>query len=538
MAFIDFMVRFCKTFLKYALFVVFLFLSVISLLETQRHGSESLGEIVNEAPIYKISDSPLSHMAGISALVLLFCFLMFLHRKHSGRNLPGQKQLAVFQLTVSVLSGLISYLILLGGIRTPIADQIQVYNAALCFNEGNYINLSPGGYVDMYPQQLGYILYLQILFRLTGSSGFYLVQVVNCLFIAGTVFGACLVLNDITKHPAARILGTLLLLFLLPLHLLGSWVYGDVPFLFFAFLFIHFCLNTLKGAHCGTLSSGSRSWIPVFCITCLTAVLCLLFRKNALILFIAAAITALVSFAESRAKHCLALAVCVCTLPLCTSFLLEKHYENISGYEIRGGLPSIAWIAMGTIENGSTPGWFNNFSVPVYISTGYNREETAKIAVRQLEEQLSYFSRNPGYAVSFLKRKICTQWNDPFFNTNVLIKVDEPAEPTGLSLLLKQKTDFFRTVLSVLQSIIYMGAFFHVLFLAKDRRFYTSLPELFVLGGFLFSILWEGNSRYILPYFMACFPLAGAGWHLFLTRVFSKTRQFRLQRRTGHETSG
>ncbi len=56
-------------------------------------------------------------------------------------------------------------------------------------------------------------------------------------------------------------------------------------------------------------------------------------------------------------------------IPLGITSCIETYYSAVSGYEVDGGIPSIAWITMGTIEDGSKPGWFNNYSVPLYYAT-------------------------------------------------------------------------------------------------------------------------------------------------------------------------
>ena len=41
---------------------------------------------------------------------------------------------------------------------------------------------------------------------------------------------------------------------------------------------------------------------------------------------------------------------------------------------------------------------------------------------------------------------------------------------------------------------------------------------IFFLGGVLFSLLWEANSRYIYPYILLSMPLSAIGW----AGIFSK----------------
>ena len=245
----------------------------------------------------------------------------------------------------------------------------------------------------------------------------------------------------------------------------------------------------------------------------LTVVLSVLFRKNALILIIATILMLLVLFIVNKRKKYLALILCLCVLPLGTVTIIEQYYQRISGYEITGGIPPVAWITMGTIEDGSAPGWFNSYCVPLYYSTGYDREETAKIAINRLGEQINYFRENPVYALSFWKRKIATQWNDPFYHTDYLIPVDQNEIAKGVTAFIQGQKSNFLIFLSLLQTIIYLGGVLYIFCVSYRGVFYKRLPEVYVLGGFLFSLLWKANSRYVFPYYIAMFPLAAIGWH-------------------------
>ncbi len=502
------MIKISKKLLKFTLFILFLFLFLLSFLETQRSGKAELSEIANRIPIYKEYDNILWHILVAGLLVMgMYLAKRFLDRRPRIHTFMAE-HIRVFQFAVALLSGIISFLILSGGVRTPIDDQIQVYSAATLFNEGNYINLSKGGYINMYPQQLGYIMYLQIILQLAGNKAVYVVQVINCLLIMGTVYLICCFLNDLTDELIPRIFGSILLLFLLPLYLMGSWVYGDVPFYFFMFLFLH---NFIKASKC----KGKKNIIGAI----VAAVFCLIFRKHALIFLIAVFIVCFISFFEKRKKMYLILGLFSFVLPLLATKGIDRYYSMVSGYEVDGGIPSIAWVTMGTIEDESAPGWFHNYSVPLYYSTDCDRELTAELAFERLGMQMEQFMEDPVYAASFYKRKISTQWNDPFFNTDYLIPVDNGETAEGITVFLLENEEAIRMLLSLIQSIVYFGTFIYICFVSYKDDFAKTLPEMVILGGFLFSIIWEAKSRYVFTYFIIMFPMAAIGWHQLVCRV-------------------
>lgn len=471
-----------------------LFMTIMSFLFTQRCGRAAWGEIENGVPIYQIWDNPSYHLAGT---LLLFAFFAGIFRL---RARIGDRMLQGFQIGIALTAVLFSCLIFLGGQRTPINDQVQVYSAASLFNQGNYVNLTKGGYLDMYPQQLGFVAYLQILFRIFGNENFTAVQALNCLWIGGLVFMLCRILNELTMDNALRLAGSLLFLFQLPLFLLNCWVYGDVPGLFFLSLaFLHY------------LRYGKDGKRQRFLFMALSMCMSLIFRKNCLIGILAMCIAMLFRGLRSRRPAMLAAALLVLLLPCGVTKGIELYYQRVSGHSIDGGLPASMWIAMGMSEDSSNPGWFSNYCVPLYYSADCDRDAASQTAVRDIQAKLSLFLEDPVYGVSFYKRKLCTQWNDPFYNTNFLIATD--GESRGITgCLLALEDGFLLSFLSVFQFLNYCGLFLYCVGPARKKYTDENMLLIFFLGGVLFSLLWEANSRYIYPYILLSMPLSAIGW--------------------------
>lgn len=474
------------------------FLTILSFIFTQRSGKEELGEIINGAPIYQEMDNMI---LNILILILAFAVLILIHTASCRiKLLQEERFIELVQILTAVLAGFISFLILCGGQRTPIDDQVQVYSAASLFNQDNYINLSKGGYINMYPQQLGLVLYIQLLFRIFGNGNYYAFQVINCFLISGSVYFACKCINKLTVRPNIRLSGAVSFLFAVPLFLLCSWVYGDIPSFFFIFILFY---NYL----CFYDTQQKKNLIGGILASCF----CLIFRKNSIIILLAIGIVSLVQFFIDKKWKRLVQTAILCILPFLIIQGINLFYEKVSNYEIDGGIPSIMWVTMGTIEDGSKPGWFNNYCVSTYYAHDCDQEASIQESKLRLGEQFRYFKENPVYAVSFYKRKICTQWNDPFYGTDGLIKVDEGISATGLTASMIRHQDLIRELLSAFQFIIYLGALLFAFLPVRKEHFYQNCFLTTILGGFLFSILWEANSRYVLPYFLIMIPIAAVG---------------------------
>lgn len=503
------MIKFCNRFLKLTLMIIFTFLTVSSLLVTQSCFAPGVDELSN-VPIYKLHDNILLHLAAI----LIFCGILYLLNILAGKKpfITGlwKRFRILFRIIAAVSAFIISYIMLLDGTRTPYGDQAQVYGAAMYFNSGNYINLSPGGYLDMYPHQLGYVAFLQLLFRITNSTSFFMVQAINCLFIAGIVFTACLLLDDLTDNTAVQMLGTLSLLLFLPLYLHASLLYGDVPSFLFSLLFLHHLIKGLEDKRCGYL------------LLCLPEIiLAILFKKNSVIILLAAVIILIIHLIMTKRPSLIILILALCIFPIGLPKLLEAHYSNVSGYDIKGGIPTISWIAMGTVEEGC-PGWFNNYPVPAYYDAGYDRQLASKMAIDKLKERFNYFMEDPVYAISFWKRKISTQWNDPFFHSYDIIFTDKET-PQGLTGFIINHSEGTMVSLSLLQNLTYFGVLLYLIFREnRSNNIYLLMPEVCILGEFLFSIIWEANSRFIIPYYIIMLPLACIGWNDLLSKIISR----------------
>jgi len=70
--------------------------------------------------------------------------------------------------------------------------------------------------------------------------------------------------------------------------------------------------------------------------------------------------------------------------------------------------------------------------------------------------------------------------------------------------------------------MVYLGTLIYVLLKSYKGKFSETLPEMFILGGFLFSIIWEANARYVFSYFLVMIPLAIVGWNSGITLLKEK----------------
>ena len=53
----------------------------------------------------------------------------------------------------------------------------------------------------------------------------------------------------------------------------------------------------------------------------------------------------------------------------------------------------------------------------------------------------------------------------------------------------------------------------------KDSNILQHMLAVAMIGGFLFSIIWEAKARYIFPYYVMMYPLAAVGYWQALTQI-------------------
>lgn len=419
-----------------------------------------------------------------------------------------QQFVSGFSVTAAILwIGGLSLWWVNSAVRVPHGDCAFVYGGASYFLEGNFTFLDGvGGYCSMYPHQLGLIALTELLFLFVGTYNFHAFQLLCVLLAMGIVFAGYLVLREITVSMAAAVIYSLTISCCFPLIFYTSWVYGDVPSIFFAVMAVWMLLRYNRSKRAGWLAG------MVFMVT-----VAMLNRKNTMILIVALCLSVLVSMLRKR-DFKLLFATALCALVPWLAYMgIYKMYELRSGYEHYPGIPVVTWIDMGLHEVNGVCGWYDNSAKELYYSVEGDAELTAFFSKQRTVERLRELAENPSDAIQFFKKKVLSQWNMPlyqslFFGTMYVEEYTPPADST----VSKIGKEYFSAVLSFcdrLQFVIYLGFLFYFLLgIKRDSDILQQVTAVAVIGGFLFSILWEAKARYILPYYVFMFPYATIGY--------------------------
>lgn len=252
-----------------------------------------------------------------------------------------------------------------------------------------------------------------------------------------------------------------------------------------------------------------------------------LVRSNCYIVIAAIACVLLVKMiSDKKLRHGLVLLLCLAMF-FVSHTALDKFYEQRLGFSLENGMPTVLWVAMGLQEGGSDgiereAGWYNGFAYDVFVDEcGRDQEQSKQIGMEAVMESLTNFKEHPAYAADFFWRKIGSQWVEPTYSC--LQETNRRIEERSTFMDRLYKGDLwpgFVRFMDVYQSVIYFGAFLFLLLIIRKKIPVEQLSLLIVvIGGFLFYVVWEAKSRYVLPYFIMLIPSAACGWDLFLQKL-------------------
>lgn len=394
-----------------------------------------------------------------------------------------------------------------------VCDSAFVSQYAVEFMQGNYEVFEKGGYLNFYPFQLGLIAVLELIYRIFGIENYLAFQIINVISIVAIVY----MLHGITKElfDDTRVVWweQLLSMAMLPLFLYASFVYGDV---------IGFALG-VAAIYCGILYLNREKW-QYLLLAGAAFMVAVIVKSNTLVLLAAFCIALMLKMIQNKKWLLILWMAGIIVFSQAGVWIVDYSYEKRAGVdEIYEGTPKAAWIAMGlqdAVETDNGCGWYNGYNMNVYRESGFDTQLAKEKSIESIKESLGGFVKNPKYAVYYFYKKFVSQWNDPTFQS--LMVSEWYSRYVGRSAL----ADYFiygagRWILSQIMNIYHL--FFFICAMAGCFAVMKnwSLPRAYLLlnvfGGFLFHMIWEAKSRYILPYFVLLLPIAAFG----LCRLFT-----------------
>ena len=413
----------------------------------------------------------------------------------------------IIAIVVGIVATIMSIYWVIASGTSPQADARAVCLAASKMNAGDYSDLMQGEYVAVYPQQLGLITIMRVLFALFGDMNYLSYQILSALCVFVIIFSIYeftkLLSND---NKLVEIYSIVLAFLCLPMYMYTAFVYGEIlstTLIMVSLVLFLKIYNKITIVRCVMLA-----------VTCMGAIMA---RENSLIFVIAMLVILTVKIIcrdKRSVALCMALTVIIGTVMQSAfiKILYDSHWEEDTSH-----LPSLLWVAMGTNDDYGYPGWYNGLATNLFWDNNLDEGASKEAAVEVLKNFAGVCKDNPSYGLDFYNRKITSQWCAPMYqslvmNNNIEGGQSQIAEAIYHDSRIWAAMDKF---MNQYQLVIYISILLLLILMIKNRNigieFYVGLMVVF--GGFLFSILWEAKTRYVFPYLIVLLPYAAYGMY-------------------------
>lgn len=412
-------------------------------------------------------------------------------------------------LLIVAVSGLILAIALVWSrvnASVPIGDQEILIECADHIMDEDFHDFEKGGYLSIYPQQLGMVFILTSIFRVFGHYSYYFLEAFNAFLCPIIVVAGTFVVKMISEGNAkAQYRFLLLMLAFVPMYGYIPFIYGDlagVAFSLSGFAFFIACLKKPKVIHYFGLI------ISIF--------LAIALRRNSIIGAIAMLIVCVVKIIQELLdvkktgkvrSYVFITLICVVIGMFANGWTMKAIYGE--KYDESGMVPSTLYLVMGLNNDDGHPGWYNNFSYRTLVECNYDVNEAKRIAKDKfVTEYVPIIKENPLYFVNFGFRKVTLQWLDPMFQWNNST-YSSRADITDFENEVRNGETY--QVMFLFMKAYQILAFAFVLWWVikktkTEGKMDVFSPLVMVVGGFLFTIIWEAKTRYILPYFVLLIP--------------------------------
>lgn len=183
-------------------------------------------------------------------------------------------------------------------------------------------------------------------------------------------------------------------------------------------------------------------------------------------------------------------------------------YEGITGIQKGDSLPPLATVAMGITaetEDGG-PGAQDGTFFTIYQENDFDASKTNEAAMTKIKKAASEYIHGER-SWGFFLEKTKYQWLDPTWGSRKTIMTNWE-EPFNSETFMTFYNSAIRGVIYKCSNILMIAMYFSALVFGIHSVFAKSIAkehfliQIFVCGGFAFSLIWESLSRYCFPYFI------------------------------------
>lgn len=457
--------------------------------------------------IFEVRDNAAAHLGFfvlLSLALTVVCRLLYKRPEYQEKICRG------VLLFACIWIGVIGYLYIREHPYYPVGDQINTTAGAVYARAGDFSMFQNGGYIGIYEHQKGFLFLYEIFFALFGDFNYKMTSRFHLGFNIITLLAGYGFLKIVTKKPIYRILYCLMMMFCMPYMLYLPYVYGDLPSI---------CFSTVLFWALAAYEQRRQKRYVI--IAAVAGALALMVRMNIWIVLIAVGIGMVLLALRRGSLRPILAGLCVVLVAGGSIQAINIMYEYRSGYESGVSMPAILYVAMGLQETNGAPGIYNRYPQSTYGECGYDKEAATEVGKQYIAERLREMRDNPAYTRGFFLTKVKMQWLEPLFESLYsTVDFGDPANipEWAVDLYFGKTHDVVWKAGNYYQSIIYLACFaFVAASLFRKRNVLSGscvgwIPLISVAGGFLFSIVWESQCRYVMPYFVYMIMYAPLGF--------------------------
>ncbi len=394
---------------------------------------------------------------------------------------------------------------------SPTNDSYIVTQAGVAAAMGDLTPLD-SAYFIRFPFQLGYVFWTELWARAFGLNehSYLFMEFVNVLCLAlGEMAMVRLTERLFGKREVTFATALTLALFIQPM-IFCSFLYGTMPGFCFAawsmLLFVRY-LQTDKWRF--IVGAGVTLAISVG------------LKLNNLILLVAMVIILLLHLLRGNSLRRLGSVAILCVLVLALKNVGLWQYELRTDKDFGDGIPMTSWMAMGLNDAVAAPGWYSyEYTVGNFNAAGGDYDAANKNSVAEIKERVKFFTSNPGEAKDFFSDKILSQWNEPTYQSlwNNQVR-GQYMDKFGFAAWACGEGEYkMKAVMDLGIQFIFFGMLVAtvLLFVSRCRKNTDRRPDecalwlipLCILGGFIYHMLFEGKSQYVITYVTYMIPFA------------------------------
>ena len=409
-------------------------------------------------------------------------------------------------LTISsiiILTIAISWIIMTQTV--PEADQAAVYKYAVAYLKGDRSMLGRGKYMSYYKQNLGLMCIWMLLIKLFGLAPYFqfkLIVAASLPFLVLSGYRITGYLSD--NNRRAQFFYLLFILTNFPVYGYVPYMYGDL----LSTVLLMCC--TWCFMSCLKEFQWYKPLILVF--LCSAAIFVRLNSVIVLIAFLAVIVGLMLRNLIKKSFSKKSFIALVLTLLAVIIGIIAPQ----SGIDISFQLPADAEPspAMGTIYMGiyewEYPGWYNGADYGLSQAYDFDAQKTSEAAKEKIKEILDHYRKDPSYCFNYFRYKFASQWETPmyiclpmnrFYTETPPQLVSDIYSRQGIGMHIEKYMKLYQLLLYFFLLAIILYRLFRK---QTDLLWYT--PFIGIYGGFLFSMIWEAKTRYILPYFILAIP--------------------------------